>query len=248
MSERGFFSRILGGGADEDETRVFSAEEIGTRRPTRREEEPDEEEQRPQGFTVERAAEVIDDLPPDVPRESAVRIVRGTLTAAGIKVEDLERSTRVRESKLNSEMDLARDRQQEIQQRTEEAVRSLEEEIRKAREDRDAGIAGEEERISRASAGIEGIKRVRAFFGFPSREKRRLTVWRRIHRWTRRRSSNPSTRTKPRSCAVPRWLVWTSLPTRRPPKALRRTATPAARPTNVEHPAPPGASRPGLRL
>lgn len=171
MSERGFFSRILGGGADEDETRVFSAEEIGTRRPTRREEEPDEEEQRPQGFTVERAAEVIDDLPPDVPRESAVRIVRGTLTAAGIKVEDLERSTRVRESKLNSEMDLARDRQQEIQQRTEEAVRSLEEEIRKAREDRDAGIAGEEERISRASAGIEGIKRVRAFFGFPEPEE-----------------------------------------------------------------------------
>lgn len=167
MSERGFFSRILGGGADEDETRVFSAEEIGTRRPRRREEEPDEEEQRPQGFTVERAAEVIDDLPQDVPRESALRIVRGTLTAAGIKVEDLERSTRARESKLNSEMDLARDRQEDIRQGTEEVVRSLEEEIRKAREDRDAGIAEEEERISRATDGIEGIKRVRAFFGFP---------------------------------------------------------------------------------
>ncbi len=166
MSERGFFSRILGGDANEDDTRVFSAEEVETRRSGGRE-ESDEVEQRPQGFTVERAAEVIDDLPPDVPHESAVRIVRGTLTAAGIKVEDLERSTRVRESKLNSEMDLARDRQQEIQRGTEEVVRSLEEEIRKAREDRDAGIAQEEDRISRAAAGIEGIKRVRAFFDFP---------------------------------------------------------------------------------
>jgi len=170
MSERGFFSRILGGDTNEDETRVFSAEEVGTRRSEGRE-EPDEEEQRPQGFTVERAAEVIDDLPPDVPRESALRIVRGTLTAAGIKVEDLERSIRVRESKLNSEMDLARNRQEEIRRRTEEVVRSLEEEIRKAREDRDTGIAQEEDRISRASADIEGIKRVRAFFGFPEPEE-----------------------------------------------------------------------------
>ena len=173
MSERGFFSRILGGDTNEDETRVFSAEEVGTRRSEGRE-EPDEVEQRPQGFTVERAAEVIDDLPPDVPRESALRIVRGTLTAAGIKVEDLERSSRVRESKLNSEMDLARARQEEIRRGTEEVVRSLEEEIRKAREDRDTGIAQEEDRISRASAGIEGIKRVRAFFGFPEPEEERI--------------------------------------------------------------------------
>jgi hypothetical protein len=175
MSERGFFSRILGGDANEDDTRVFSAEEVGTRRSEGRE-EPDEEEQRPQGFTVERAAEVIDDLPPDVPRESAVRIVRGTLTAAGIKVEDLERSTRVRESKLNSEMTLARDRQEEIRRGTEEVVRSMEEEIRKAREDRDAGIAQEEDRISRASAGIEGIKRVRTFFGFPEPQEEEVAA------------------------------------------------------------------------
>ena len=173
MSERGFFSRILGGDTNEDETRVFTAEEVGTRR-SEGGEEPDEEEQRPQGFTVERASEVIDDLPPDVPRESALRIVRGTLTAAGIKVEDLERSSRVRESKLNSEMDLARARQEEIRRGTEEVVRSLEEEIRKAREDRDTGIAQEEDRISRASAGIEGIKRVRAFFGFPEPEEERI--------------------------------------------------------------------------
>ncbi len=164
MSERGFFSRILRGETAEDETRTYPAEEMGLRNLGRKE---PEEEQQPQGFTVERAAEIIDDLPPDVPRESALRIVRGTLTAAGIKVEDLERSTRVRESKLNSEMDLARNRQEEIRRGTEEVVRSLEEEIRKAREDRDTGIAQEEERISRAAAGIEGIKRVRAFFGFP---------------------------------------------------------------------------------
>ncbi|MDQ4128628.1 MAG: hypothetical protein M3151_11880 [Actinomycetota bacterium] len=173
MSERGFFSRILGGDANEDETRVFSAEEVGTVRSEGRE-EPDEVEQRPQGFTVERAAEVIDDLPPDVPRESALRIVRGTLTAAGIKVEDLERSTRVRESKLNSEMAVARDRQEEIRRGTEEVVRSLEAEIRKAREDRDTGISQEEDRISRASMGIEGIKRVRTFFGFPEPEEKEV--------------------------------------------------------------------------
>ena len=100
--------------------------------------------------------------------------MRGTLTAAGIKVEDLDRSSRVRESKLNSEMDLARARQEEIRRGTEEVVRSLEEEIRKAREDRDTGIAQEEDRISRASAGIEGIKRVRAFFGFPEPEEERI--------------------------------------------------------------------------
>jgi len=170
MSERGFFSRILGGDTNEDETRVFTAEEVGTGRSEGRK-EPDEVEQRPQGFTVERAAEVIDDLPPDVPRESALRIVRGTLAAAGIKVEDLERSTRVRESKLNSEMVLARDRQEEIRRGTEEVVRSLEEEIRKTRQDRDTGIAQEEDKISRASVGLEGIKRVRAFFGFPEPEE-----------------------------------------------------------------------------
>jgi hypothetical protein len=172
MSERGFFSRLFGGDADEDETKIFSTEEIGARRPSGRgRREPDEEAQWPQGFTVERAAEIIDDLPPDVPRESALRIVRGTLTAAGIRVEDLERSTRTREAKLNSEIDLARDRQEELRQGTEEIMRSLEEEMKKARADRDAGIAEEEERIARASEGIEGIKRVRAFFGFPEPEE-----------------------------------------------------------------------------
>ncbi len=173
MSDKGFFSRILGGGGD-DETNVFSPEALGRKessRGRRGEPPPPEEEQRPQGFTVERAAEVIDDLPPEVPRDSAVRIVRGTLMAAGIRVEDLERSTRARESKLNSEMDLARERQEQLRYRTEDDVRSLEEEIRRVRETCDTGIAEEEQRISRASDGIEGIKRVRAFFSFPDPEE-----------------------------------------------------------------------------
>ncbi len=167
MSEKSFFSRILRGGADEDETRIYSSDEIGVRRSRRGE---PEEGWQPRGFTVERAAEVIDDLPPDVPRESALRIVRGTLKAAGVKVEDLERSTRARESKLSSEMKLARNRQKELREKTEEVIRSMEEEIRKAREACDTGIAEEEALISRASTGLENIKRVRAFFGFPETE------------------------------------------------------------------------------
>ena len=166
MNEAGFFSRILGGGANDDETRIFSPAEL------RREEsggkEPEEEHG---GFTVERAAEIIDDLPPDVPRESALRIVHGTLTAAGVSVENLERSTRTREAKLGSEIEFAQSRQRELQERTDETVRSLEEEIRRAHEARESGLAEEKARISRASIGLENIKRVRAFFGFPEVEE-----------------------------------------------------------------------------
>ena len=163
MTDRkGFLSRMFGEGADDDETRVFSPAEVGAG------EDPREEvEQRPRGFTAERAAEIIKDLPPDVSRESAVRIVRGTLVAAGIRFEDLERSTRARETKLKSEIDLARGRQEELKERTEEVVRSLEEDIRKAREARDNGITEEDERISRANSGLQDVKKVRDFFGFP---------------------------------------------------------------------------------
>src|ERR671920_1163489 len=170
MNEAGFFSRIFGGGANEDETRIFSPEEL--RREESGRKEPEEEQHG--GFTVERAAEIIDDLPPDVPRESALRIVHGTLTAAGVSVENLERSTRTREAKLDSEIELARSRQRELQERTDETVRALEEEIRRTHEVRESGLAEEEERISRASVGLENIKRVRAFFGFPEMEEDRL--------------------------------------------------------------------------
>ena len=170
MSGRRFFSRIRGGEGGEDDTRIYSAEELGASRRSPKRQEP-EDEQHAHGFTAERAAEIIDDLPPEVPRESALRIVRGTLEAAEVRVDDLERSTRVREAKLRSEMELARSRQQELRERTDEVVRSLEEEIRKAREARDTGVATEEQRVSRASMGLDALRRVRAFFGFPEVEE-----------------------------------------------------------------------------
>lgn len=156
---KGFFSWLFGGGdPDEDDTRVFSAREVGAE---------EEIEQHPHGFTAERAAEIIKNLPPEVSQESAGRIVRGTLTAAGIKVEDLERSTRARDTRLKSEIELARSRQDDLEKKTEEVVVSLQEDIRKAREARDNGVAKEEEKISRANAGLKDIERVRGFFGFP---------------------------------------------------------------------------------
>lgn len=165
MTERkGFLSRMFREGQGDDDTRVFSRREIGAG------EEPREVEQHPHGFTVERAAGIINDLPPDVSNESAVRIVRGTLVAAGIRFEDLERSTRARETKLRSEMDLARGRQDELKERTEEVLRSLEEDMRKAREALDNGVTEEDERISRANSGLQDVRRVRAFFGFPDED------------------------------------------------------------------------------
>lgn len=160
MSWRGFFPRIRG--RDEDETRTYPLDEVGIRRSG----EETLEEPSP-GFTVKRAVEIINDLPPDVSRESALRIVRGTLAAAGIKIEDFEAYTRTRESQLNSAIDLARDRQEDLRRRTEEVVQSLEEEIRKTREACDIGISEAEENVSHATAGLEEISRVHAFFGFP---------------------------------------------------------------------------------
>jgi hypothetical protein len=166
MNGKGFFARMFGADADDDETRRLSAEEIGEIE-EQGEEQGSGEEWRGREFPVERATRIIDDLPPDVPRESALRIVRGTLKAAGIEVEDIERSIRTRESKLNSDVELARNRQEDLRKRTEEVVRSLEEEIRKARRDRDAVIADEEEKVSRSTRGLEEARRVRVFFGFP---------------------------------------------------------------------------------
>jgi hypothetical protein len=158
-TRQGFLSRMFSGNVDEnmDEeegTAVYSAEEIGV-----------EETVEPRGFTVERAAEVIRNLPPEVPHSSAVRIVRGTLEAAGIDIADLATSTRARESKLNSEIELSQGRIQEIKEQTEEVIRSYELEIRKAREARDFGISEEERKISGARSGLENVEMVRDFFG-----------------------------------------------------------------------------------
>src|SRR5918993_2070275 len=137
MSADGFFSRILGRDADEyDSGTYYSSEELETGRSRRSSGVLDDEElpPAPQNFLVESVAETIAELPAGVPQESAVLIVRRTLAAAGVKLSELDASTQAQESMLISEIGHARNRQEEIQQKTQEQVRSLEEEIRKARE------------------------------------------------------------------------------------------------------------------
>jgi hypothetical protein len=133
-----------------------------------------EEQQTRDLLTVESAAEMIDSLPSDVPRESQLRIVREAFGAAGIDVSNLERHTRTRGAQLGSEIELVRNRQKELREKTEEIVRALEEEIRtvqeeirKVQEAFDAGLAEEEEKLSPPLAALQDVRRVRAFFAFP---------------------------------------------------------------------------------
>src|SRR5215211_2732513 len=93
-----------------------------------------------------------------------------TLEAAGIDIDELESSTRARESKLNSEIDLSENRIQQLKDETEEVIRSLEDKIRKAREARNFGVSEEERKISAAEAGLDNIDLVRGFFGLPQEE------------------------------------------------------------------------------
>jgi len=163
-TRQSFFSRVFAGNAEDEGTSIYSSEEVGM---------PGMEESEglaAHGFTVERAAEVIRNLPPEVPRPAAVRIVRGTLEAAGIDIAELESSTRVRESRLNSEIDLSENRIQQFKDETEEVIRNLEDQIRKAREARDFGVSEEERKISSAEAGLDNIDLVRDFFGLPQEE------------------------------------------------------------------------------
>jgi hypothetical protein len=164
-ARQSFFSRVFTGSAEEEEgTSLYSSEEIGM---------PGTEEPEglaAHGFTVERAAEVIRNLPAEVPRPAAVRIVRGTLEAAGIDIAELESSTRARESRLNSEIDLSENRIQQFKDETEEVIRNLEDQIRKAREARDFGVSEEERKISSAESGLDNIDLVRDFFGLPQEE------------------------------------------------------------------------------
>ena len=168
MNEDSFFSRILGRDANEDQTSVDSAEALETVRSRKR--SAPEVGGRQWDFAVELVVETIDDLPPNFPQDSAIRIVKRTLAAAGIEVRDFNRCTWARMPQINSEIELARSREKEFQEKTEEDIRSLEEEIKKAREDYQAIRAKEEEEISRASKELENIKRVRAFFGFADME------------------------------------------------------------------------------
>ena len=177
MSAEGFLSRMLGRDTDDeydDSGAYYSSEEVETRRSRRSTRSSsrgvaDEEEllpppPPPRDFITERVAETISDLPEGVPQESAVLIVRRTLAAAGVKLSELDASTQAQESKLNSEIGLAQNRQVEVREKTQEQVRSLEEEIRKAKEACEDIVSYEEEKIGRASATLEGVRRVRAFF------------------------------------------------------------------------------------
>src|SRR3712207_2572281 len=140
MSTEGFLSRILGRGIDEyDSGAYYSSEDVETRRSRRSSRRssssswaaPDQEEPLPRrDFIAERVAETIAELPEGVPQQSAVLIVRRTLAAAGVKLSELDASTQAQESKLNSEIGLAQNRQVEVREKTQEQVRSLEEEIR----------------------------------------------------------------------------------------------------------------------
>src|ERR687890_2308750 len=177
MSAEGFFSRMLGRDADDeyDSGAYYSSDEVETRRSRRSRRSSrgvlDEEEllppPPPRDFITERVAETIADLPEGVPQESAVLIVRRTLAAAGVKLSEIDASTQAQESKLNSEIGLDRNRQEEVREKTQEQMRSLEEEIRKAKEACEDIVSYEEEKISRAWATLEGARRGGAFFLFP---------------------------------------------------------------------------------
>ena len=171
MSAEGFLSRMLGRDTDEyDSGSYHASDEVETRRSRRSRRSnssrgvADEVEPPPRDFITERVAETIADLPEGVPQESAVLIVRRTLAAAGVKLSELDASTQAQESKLNSEIGLAQNRQVEVREKTQEQVRSLEEEIRKAKEACEDIVSYEERKISQAWATLEGVRRVRAFF------------------------------------------------------------------------------------
>jgi hypothetical protein len=176
MCADGFLSRMLGRDTDEYDSRAYHlSEEVEPRRSRRSRRSgsrgvADEEKPPPRDLITERVAETIADLPPGVPQESAVLIVRRTLAAAGVNLSELDASTQAQESKLNSEIGLARNRQKEVREKTQEQVSSLEEEIRKAKEDCENIVAYEESKISHVSATLEGVRRVRAFFELPKTE------------------------------------------------------------------------------
>ncbi|MGI8649042.1 MAG: hypothetical protein ACR2KW_01495 [Rubrobacter sp.] len=164
---KGFLSRVFGP-VEDDHTSVYSSrdEDDDYTGEDDYADEADGEsiEETGRSFTVERATEIIKHLPPEVPRSSAVRIVRQTLVAAGIDMNDLTRSTENREEKLSSEIELREGKIEDLRQRTDETVRDLERRIREAREDRDTGVAAEERRIATARDGLEDAERVRDFF------------------------------------------------------------------------------------
>ena len=171
MSQSRLLSRLRG--RDEDDSMSYSAEKIETRGSSKKEEPG--EGQPPRGFSLQRIAETIADLPSPVPQEHAVLIVRRTLAAAGVKLFEVDVATRALESELSSEIELARNQQKDVREKTAETVRSLEEEIRRAQEACDGIVTYEEEKISRATAAVKEARRVRAFFDLPEMEGEKNT-------------------------------------------------------------------------
>jgi hypothetical protein len=161
-NRQNFFTRMFGEQGAGEGTSVYSRADVGANGPEEREASPHS-----RAFTVERAAEVIKNLPPEVPRPAAVRIVRQTLEAAGIDINELDSSTRAREARLESEIDLSENRIRKLKEDTEDVIRNLEDQIRKAREARNFGVAEEERKIDEAESGLEDIDMVRGFFGLP---------------------------------------------------------------------------------
>ena len=161
-NRQNFFTRMFKEQGADEGTSVYSRQELGADGPEAREASPHS-----RAFTVERAAEVIKNLPPEVPRPAAVRIVRQTLEAAGIDINELDSSTRTRESRLESEIELSENRIRKLKEDTEDVIRNLEDQIRKAREARNFGVAEEERKIDEAESGLEDIDMVRGFFGLP---------------------------------------------------------------------------------
>src|SRR4028118_1583427 len=168
MNGNSLLSKIFGEDAEEDRTSIVSAEAFGIRRSTTR--SAPKVGGHAWDFAVKLVVETIDDLPSNVPRDSAVRIVQRTPAAADIEIGDFIKCTRARMPQINSEIELARRREKEFEEKTEEDIRSLEREIKKAREDYETIRDKEEEEISRASKELENIKRARAFFGFSDME------------------------------------------------------------------------------
>ena len=171
-TRRSFFNRMFSPEEEGEETMVFSPENAGL------EQEPEEPMEKPQGLTVERAAEVIRSIPNEVPYGSAVPIVRLTLEAAGISMSELGTSTRARESKLNSVIEQRQGRIKKLGDDTDKAVRykeqeikALQDDIKKFRQARDNGVTQEEEKISQARVGLEEVDLVRSFFDLPEKEE-----------------------------------------------------------------------------
>ena len=168
MNGDSFLSRMLGRDAEEDDTGIGSAEAFRIRSFTNR--SMPKVGERQWDFAVTLVIETIDDLPSSFPRDRAVRIVKRTLSAAGIEIGDFNKRTWARMPQIRAEVECARTREKEFKEKTEEDIRSLEREIEKAREDYETIRAEEEKEISRASKELENLKRVRAFFGFSDME------------------------------------------------------------------------------